>query len=458
MNDTLLHMDELSMDFNLEGVNVDPDEGNWGTLIEEIIKGNVIPVIGPGILMDGKDINQRVIDLLAQGQGIDSQPTSFSQVVFDPKFKQKEYIYPWLHKLVTTKSEYFVPSAVLKRILSIKQFPFVITTSFFPVVENAMREIWKGREVRIMAFSNDPSTTNEKGIGDLYQERDIKDPTVYYMFGRTCKTPHKFVVTDADMLSFCKSWLSDDKRPPILSKVLKNKYLLVFGSNYSDWLFRFIWYSINQDENSRTNPLVPSPGMVVEEKADQELLDFLNRVDTFTQKDPRHVIDMIERKLAEREEEIKSRKFKKPELNTDVFLSYSRADEQYATQLYEALTEKGLNVWYDRQKLQTGSDWLQEIENAIDTTKYFVQIVSPKSSNIGDEFHVYTQERKMALEHAEGFERDFFIPLVHSSVDFYNADMPRQMKMLHAAFFDGQSGFEAFAADMLEKINALNRQ
>ncbi len=451
-------MNELNLDFNLEELNMDPDEGNWGTLIEEIIKGNVIPVIGPGILMDGKDINQRVIDLLAKGQGIDSQPTSFSQVVYDPRFPQKENIYPWLYKLVTTHSDYFVPSAVLKRILSIKQFPFVITTSFFPVVENAMREIWKGRDVKVMAFSNDPTTTNEKGVGDLYQERDIKDPTVYYMFGKASKTPHKFVVTDADMLSFCKSWLSDDKRPAILSRVLKNKYLLVFGSNYSDWLFRFIWYSINQDENSRSNPLVRNPGMVVEEKADQELLDFLNRVDTFTQKDPRHVIDMIERKLAEREEEIKSRKFETPEKDTDIFLSYSRADQEYATQLYDALTDKGLNVWYDRQKLQSGSAWLEEIEKAIDTTKYFVQIVTPKSANLGNEFHVYTQERKMALTRADGFDRQFFIPLVHASVDFYGSDMPKQMKMLHAASFDGQTGFEAFAADMLNRINALNRQ
>ena len=451
-------MEELKMDFNLEELNIDPDEGNWGILIEEIIKGNVIPVIGSGILMDGKDINQRVIDMLAKSLGIQSQPTSFSQLVYDPGFKQKEYIYPLLYNLVTAKPEYFPPSAVLRRILSIKQFPFVITTSFFPVVENTMREIWKERDVKVMAFSNDPATTNEKGIGDLYHERDVKDPTVYYLFGKANKTPHKFVVTDADMLSFCKSWLSDDKRPSILSKVLKNKYLLVFGSNYSDWLFRFIWYSINQDENSRSNPLVRNPGMVVEEKADQELLDFLNRVDTFTQKDPRLVIDTIERKLAEREEEIRSRKFDTPEKDTDIFLSYSRTDEHFATQLYEALTGKGLNVWYDRKKLKAGSLWLEEIKNAIDTTKYFVQIVTPESANLGDGSPTYIQERMWALERTESIERDFFIPLVHSGVDIYAADMPGQMKRLHAASFDETSGFESFASFMLERINSLARR
>ena len=447
-------MDELDMDFDLDGLNL--DDGNWETLIEEIIKGNVIPVIGSGILTDGKDINQMFIDKLADKFGITSRPTSFSQLVYNPVFEQKENIYPWLCRLVEMATPTaLTPSTILRRILSIKQFPFVITTSFFPVVERAMSEIWKDRRVKVMAFSNDPSTL-KKGFCDLSEEREIKDPTVYYMFGRVCKTPHKFAVTDADMLSFCKGWLSDGKRPAILSKILKNKYLLVFGSNYSDWLFRFIWYSINQDEQSQTNSFVPSPGMVVEQKADQALLDFLKRVDTFTQKDPEYVINTIERKLSEREEEILSRKFETPEKGTDIFLSYSRNDEKYAELLYETLTRKGLNVWYDRQKIHTGANWLEEIQNAIDTTKYFIQIVTPKSIQLGNEFHVYTQERKMALSHADGFERDFFIPLMHSAVSPDDPGLPRQMRMLHAACFNEEGDFEEFATEMLNKINALN--
>lgn len=451
-------MEEMDLEFSL-GEFMDPDDGNWGTLIEEIIKGNVIPVIGSGILTDGMDVNQILINALAKRHGIDSHPTSYSQLVYDPKFSQKENIYPWLYKMVMEPPKHFPPSDILKRILSIRHFPFVITTSFLPIVEDTMQEIWKGRKVKAMAFCNDPATTRRKGVGDLYQEGDVKSPTVYYMFGKIHRAPHKFVVTDADMLSFCKSWLSDDKRPAILSKVLKNKYLLVFGSNYPDWLFRFIWYSINQDENARSNnPLVRNPGMVVEEKADQTLIDFLNRVDTFTQKDPKYVIDMIERKLSEREEEIESRKFETAQKYADVFLSYSRADEAYATQLYEALTRKGINVWYDKNRITPGASWLEQIEDAIDTAKYFVQIVTPDSLQLGNEFHVYTQERKMALAHADGFDREFFIPVVHASVDFYNSDaLSRQMKMLHASVFDDESGFETFADEMLGKINALNQ-
>ena len=439
-----------------DSIFLDPDESKWENLIDQIVKGNVIPVIGPGILLDGKDINQKAIDFLAKKSEMDERPNTYSELVFNPQFRFKDNIYSWLAQIATANS--FKPSSLLKRIFSIKQFPFVITTSFFPVVETAMKEIWAPRTVKVMKFNNDPVTTNTLGVGDIREDRDIKDPTVYYMFGNPDKAAHKFVVTDTDMLSFCKSWMSNDSRPRNLSNVLRNKYLLVFGSNYPDWLFRFIWYSINQSGDSLSHSMVEKPGMVVEETADPGLLEFLNRVDTFTQKDPYQVVDTIEAKLKEREAEIEAHRFDYAKKYTNVFISYSRVDQKAADTLYESLSSLGLDVWYDRRKLKLGSDFTQEIEDAINSTQFFIQIMSPEALAMGDEYHYYVKERNIALERAEGFNRTFFIPLVHKSLDIYNSDLPKRIRSLNAAFYDNDMDFSVLAQELLDNVNALNKK
>lgn len=91
------------------------------------------------------------------------------------------------------------------------------------------------------------------------------------MFGKAnTKIPHRFVVTDEDMLSFCQSWLTEGSRPKILSRVVGGKSLLFLGCNYPDWLVRFIWYSMRNN--------LDKSGMLVGESFEPSLEDFMKRV------------------------------------------------------------------------------------------------------------------------------------------------------------------------------------
>ena len=145
----------------------DPDTAKWEMLIDQIVEGNVIPVIGSSILSNN-NLEQYLIDGLAKQCGITSRPTNFSELVYDPAFGNREIIYSWLNKVWEKQlSHNVVPSPLLKRILSIRQFPFVITTSFFPIVEQAMQEVWGERTVKVMCFSNNPATTMVGGVGDI---------------------------------------------------------------------------------------------------------------------------------------------------------------------------------------------------------------------------------------------------------------------------------------------------
>lgn len=447
-----LNMPDLDSFFDVE---VDPNAAKWETLIDQIIEGNVIPVIGGDILMDDFNLEQRLIKQWAQNCGITSNPTNFSELLYDEKFKNRENIYFWLNSFCKNNSSKLKPSSLLKRILSIKQFPFVITTSYFPIVENAMREIWGERKVKTMIFSNNPATTRQKGLGDITSESDISLPTVYYMFGKVCNSAHRYVVTDTDMLSFCSAWLSSESRPPVLSSVIKDKYLLVLGNNYPDWLFRFIWYSMNLTDNLR-DPFSKIQGMMVNENADDTLVKFLNRIDTFTHKDPLYVINTIERKLEERKSEIEAHRFDKPQKDCDIFISYSRTDSNIAAKLYETLTSEGLNVWYDKAKLKTGADWMESIEQAIETSRVFIPILSSCLNDERNDFHVYRKEWKIADRRAEGYSRRYILPIAAKNIDYYNADLPKSFKTANAAYYDEKDpNFSSFAKEVLEIINNI---
>lgn len=423
--------------------SIDKDEPLWDKLIQQIIDGNVIPVIGADLLTDDKDNPHKVIvDFLANGFKVESKPNSFSELVYEPNYKKdnkKDSIYYQVNTILG--SAQFEPSLRLKRLLAIRQFPFVITTSFTPVVEHTMKDIWKD-ELRVMRFNNNPSENH-----DIKNGTDLRKPTIYYMFGKVGEGAHKYVLTDTDMLDYVSSWLSNDNkaRPKNLCNELKDKYLLMLGNNYSNWLFRFIWYSMRKPDLGH--------GMLAYDTLDVSLLNFLERAETFTKQNTSDVIDQIITRLEKKLKENEETKFNKPEDNMDVFISYSRSDSEIAEKLYETLTAQGKRVWYDKNNLTDGGNFMDEIRKAIRTAKYFVPILSDNITKEKGDSHVYRNEWDTAIDVAISMGRTYIIPLAEKGFDFYKAAIPGKMQQHNAIFFSMSESIEAVSEKIIHKMN-----
>ena len=424
----------------------------WDMLIDKIVQGEVVPVIGPEFMAcyedkvnngtDNKTVEEWVnphlelINMLAETMGIKpGQHKSFSELLYDDAFPASERmdIYDMigeafepeimeLNRGVLPEKRIFAPSSLLLKLLKACKFRFVITTSFTPVVEYAMKEIYSTENVRVLNFSNNPSGNDD--IGDV---DDIQKPTVYYMFGRVCRQEKRYVVNDSDMLSFCRSWLSN--APKTLVSVLKDKYLLLLGNNYSDWLCRFVWYSM------KTKLETELKGMIVNPAANECLLQFMKRIDAFTQQDPKAVIEKIDT-LIEIKKSQEDQKFRKPEVNTDVFISYSRRDGYVVKKLYDQLRDKGLRVWYDRNKLDTGAKFMDDIKLAIRKTRIFIPILSHHIEEERNESHPYRTEWETALEVDTTYGRNFIMPLCENGFDFYNGCIPEKLQRHNAKYYE----------------------
>ena len=196
------------------------EEERWQELLDEIDRGNVIPVIGPNLLVEPhvldngltENLHQQIISVIAPLTGVESKPRTFSQLVYDDTFRftyakdKLDCIYPLIDlamRLGNNNGINFEPSSLLMELLETKRFPFVITTSFTPIVERAMEKIWG--EVNVLTFNNDPdsrSKHNDAGYRhDISSEEDLKRPTVFYMLGRYCEYP-EYAVTDTDMMNY----------------------------------------------------------------------------------------------------------------------------------------------------------------------------------------------------------------------------------------------------------------
>ncbi len=92
---------------------------------------------------------------------------------------------------------------------------------------------------------------------------------------------------------------------------------------------------------------------------------------------------------------------------TDVFISYSRKDGDFARRLTNALITSGRDVWVDWEDIPRAADWLSEIYSGIEAADTFVFIVSQSS--------LTSEICNRELEHARKHHKRI-IPLIFQEI------------------------------------------
>ena len=99
-----------------------------------------------------------------------------------------------------------------------------------------------------------------------------------------------------------------------------------------------------------------------------------------------------------------------PQCRPQVFLAYVKEDAAQAARLYSDLETAGFAPWMDVRKLLPGQNWPRAIENAIDTSDFFVACFSSNSVRKRGGFQA---EIRYALDCARRVPLDqiFLVPL-----------------------------------------------
>jgi eukaryotic-like serine/threonine-protein kinase len=95
----------------------------------------------------------------------------------------------------------------------------------------------------------------------------------------------------------------------------------------------------------------------------------------------------------------------------DIFISYSRRDKEFVSQLCEALTRANQKIWVDWNDIPPAEDWRQEIYRGIEAANNFVFIISPHSTSSV----VCGEELNHAIKHGKRL-----VPIVRQDVGYEN--------------------------------------
>lgn len=68
------------------------EEPMWNALVSKIIDGDVIPVVGPEIMTNGEIINKQLLDFISKSFNVQSNPQSFSELVYDDTYLKANII------------------------------------------------------------------------------------------------------------------------------------------------------------------------------------------------------------------------------------------------------------------------------------------------------------------------------------------------------------------------------
>src|SRR5262245_40092294 len=131
----------------------------------------------------------------------------------------------------------------------------------------------------------------------------------------------------------------------------------------------------------------------------------------------------------------------------NVFISYSRQDIAFVDRLQEALAERGIEAYVDREHIEKGEEWWARIKQLITNADTIIFVLSPGS--------VDSKICKDEVAFAEGLNKRF-VPIV--AHDLGGRDVPAALARLNYIFFipspaAGTSGvFDEAVGDLVHAL------
>lgn len=396
------------------------DERGWKRLISAISNQEVVPIIGKELFkVKGEPlltyINKQVCNNLVidyqEGMTVDQIVDNIEMELGDGKEKYCKEL-----TRIFAKTDIQIPESI-KKLIDTGRFPMLLTTSYTPVLEKYLKRInpqkWESFAYDTTSKADIPSSSLDKNI-------------LYYIFGRV-GVKGTFVVDEEDLLSFLHFWHDESTRPKELCQYLSNKYLLVIGCDYPDWLFRFMWYSMNNNfKELKKGQLVISNKKVME---DVELQSFLRRIKAYYDND----IDEFVLELCKRCKEIEPVKIQddndisgqtQSSTKMDFFISYAHEDYETANKIATIIQNLGATVWFDKNELRPGDNFPNEIKDNIEECKRFMPILSLNAAQKTRGF--FRKEWAKALEEAEfRLGSPYITPIVIDNVDMKHQGFPK---------------------------------
>ncbi len=427
------------------------DEDAWDDLLNYIEEHRVIPIIGPDLLRVQTESGLRPLyvwlaEKLAARLSVDPvglpQPLTLNDVMcsYLGQHGRREEAYTRLRSIM--REMHFEPPRPLRQLAQITDFDLFVTTTFDPLLENAVNlERYGGQPgAEVIAY-----TPNR--VADLPSERaNLSRTVVYHLLGRLSASP-TYVLSDEDMLEFICALQSEHLTPEKLFHELEHSHLLLIGSDFSNWLARLF---LRMAKRKRLS----DPRDVTEVFADDHTLQdgrlvaFLQQVSVRTR-----VYGGAETFVAELHQRWSARQAGVPSANggaplrflpparempeNAIFISYAREDLASVQRLKAGMDAAGMTTWFDLDRLEGGDDYDRKIRANIARCSYFVPVISATTQHRFEAY--FRREWSYAVDRVRNMAGGavFILPVCIDDTPESAALVPDHFKAVHMTRLSG---------------------
>lgn len=406
------------------------DDRFWNRLLKAIEEGQVVPVIGSQLLTWIDQEKIQTLQQLVAMRVLKFYNVDNASVILTPHHE--------LHEVVTllkpgvnlqdlygdiadaldavTKDPAFKMPSAIKKLAAISSFKLLVTLTPDNLLAKALRKRCAVNEI-VHSPSLPTSEAGDLAVDWLKKSGEVN---LLYLFGKSKSTP-VFAIHDEDTLEYAHNLLSRGSNVPLrFLGELQQRGLLFIGSNFPEWLSRFLLRLTNQ---TRLADKKTRAWLVEDDNILPELALFLNgfsrETEIISELSPQAFIDELHARWMVRNSPAEGSP-NGPQLAADphnvaFFISYSRAtDLPAAEQLYQTLRELGLaesEIWFDRTVIEPGGDFQQLIYDGIRSCRYFLPLISASADRFDEKF--FYREWKAAIDRSKGIVgREFVVPII----------------------------------------------
>lgn len=377
----------------------------WNKLVNLIVEGSVIPVLGPELLVVPENGQPtRLYDLWGSALAAQTQiahPESARRwTIYDVAnlLSQREFANDVAFDIdeVVRLRSWPVPES-LKNLARIQDFSLYITTTVDHLLYQALEEARQGTKVEQIKFTPRGVKSAIDRPNNFYLE---KRPSVYYLFGASSPSDGTFAKTEDDLIEYSWSLLDPQEAPQNLYDFLQKKTVLLIGCSMPDWLGRFFIHAINGRRNSENlNMYFISPN------CEPGLAEYLNRrkAKVVTSISP---VDFAEQLYTRWQARVQQDVIEPPDDHATssefkagaVFLSYASEDRAKVRAIRDQLEAHNIDTWMDERELpaEPGNVYQETIRENIYKAAFFVPIISRTLEQAGSSPRFVWREWRMA--------------------------------------------------------------
>jgi hypothetical protein len=450
----------------------------FNLLLAHMERRTVVPVVGSELLVvraDGEDVH--LYDWVARRLGERLRIPRMAlhrgftlndlvEVWVQESGRRREQLYTLVYQLVSEAE--LEPPAAIRALADIEAFPLYVTTTFDDLLYRALLGGRRPDRARTEARAFSPWRFDDLDPG--WDPARAAGPLVYHLFGRAGVEP-EYTLCDEDVLEFLVALNTTHESPKRVFDVVRSSNLLFIGCAFPDWLSRFFLRTLKRTKLSsqRRELEVVADTVVV---ADERLGAFLRRFSYQTYLYPGDAAGFVH-ELAARWAE---RRARAPRPTTGqapratdrpappagsagdaVFLSYASEDRDAAVRLRTALSDAGVDVWFDEARLETGHAYDEMIQESIRNCALFIALVSNNTEARDDGY--FRKEWRFAEARSWNLStrRRFIIPVRIDRLSPEDADVPASFKSLTWGYAPRGQPDDALIDEIVDTLRSARR-